>query len=175
VGELTAAVYGHSHPVIIASILNTLATVGMNLGATIAQEHVHASEMCRRFNMDQIRFTNCGTEANLHALAGARAFTAKRKIVVFSGGYHGGVLTFGGGKPASNNVDPGDFIVAQYNNADSARAAIQQEGVAAVLVEGMQGSPGAIPSSPSFLQAVESAAREVSFEQVRSAQRRRAH
>lgn len=162
VGELTAAVYGHSHPVIIASLVSTLNTVGINLGATIAQEHVHASAMCARFGLERVRFTNCGTEANLHALAGARAFTGKRKVVVFSGGYHGGVLMFSGGKPAANNIDRDDFIVAQYNNIESARAAIGQDGVAAVLVEGMQGGPGAVPGTRAFLHAIEEAASKVS-------------
>ena len=160
-GELTAAVYGHSHPVIMASMLTTLATVGMNLGATIAQEHVHAAAMCSRFGLDRVRFTNCGTEANLHALAGARAFTGKRKVVVFAGGYHGGVLIFSGGVPAANNVDRDDFIVARYNDVESAREAISREGVAAVLVEGMQGGPGAVPGTEDFLRGIEKAAREV--------------
>jgi len=43
------------------------------------------------------RFTNSGTEANLLALSVACAHTARRKIMVFDGAYHGGVLTFGGG------------------------------------------------------------------------------
>lgn len=162
VGELTAAVYGHSHPVILASVMETLTTVGLNLGATIAQEHVFARELCERFHIDRVRFTNCGTEANLHALAGARAFTGKRKVVVFAGGYHGGVLSFGGGVAAANNVDRDDFIVARYNDIDSARAAIAREGVAAVLVEGMQGASGAIPGSRKFLKAVEESAKQVS-------------
>ncbi|KIH90278.1 glutamate-1-semialdehyde 2,1-aminomutase [Sporothrix brasiliensis 5110] len=160
VGELTAAVYGHSHPVIVASLLKTVTTVGLNLGATIAQEHVHASAMCARFGLERVRFTNCGTEANLHALAGARAFTGKRKVVVFAGGYHGGVFMFGGGQPAANNVDRDDFVVARYNDVASAQAAIAQEGVAAVLVEGMQGGPGAVPGTRAFLTGIEAAAKE---------------
>ena len=161
VGELTAAVYGHSHPVIVKSLMDTVTRIGINLGATIAQEHVHAAAMCARFDLQRVRFTNCGTEANIHALAGARAFTGKRKVVVFAGGYHGGVLMFSGGQPAPNNIDREDFIIAQYNDVESARAAISQEGVAAVLVEGMQGGSGAVPGKPEFLKGIEEAAREV--------------
>ncbi|CAK7205166.1 hypothetical protein SEUCBS139899_007931 [Sporothrix eucalyptigena] len=160
VGELTAAVYGHSHPVIVQSLLKTVTTVGINLGATIAQEHVHAAAMCERFGLQRVRFTNCGTEANIHALAGARAFTGKRKVVVFAGGYHGGVLMFAGGKPAANNIDRDDFIIARYNDVESAQAAILQEGVAAVLVEGMQGGSGAVPGTREFLKGIEVAAKE---------------
>ncbi|KAI0011864.1 pyridoxal phosphate-dependent transferase [Xylariaceae sp. FL0662B] len=160
VGELTAAIYGHSHPVIISAITNTLQTVGLNLGATIRAEQQHAKAICSRYSLEQVRFTNCGTEANLHALAGARAFTGKRKVVVFGGGYHGGVFSFAGGKPAPNNIDLDDWIVAKYNDVESATSAIKSVGVAAVLVEGMQGVSGAVPGTPEFLKAIEAAANE---------------
>ncbi len=118
--------------------------------------------MCSRFGLDRVCFTNCGAEANMHALASARAFNGKRKVVVFAGGYHGGFWTFFGGVPAANNADSGDFIIAQYNDVDSARKAIAEEGIAAVLVEGMQGGPGAVPGTQEFLKAVEVAAKKVS-------------
>ena len=161
VGELTAGLYGHSHPVIKKSIISVLNDVGINLGATIAQEHVHASAICARFGLERVRFTNCGTEANLHALAAARAFTGKRKVVVFAGGYHGGVLTFAGGVPAANNVDRRDWIIAKYNDIESAVEVIKQPDVAAVLLEGMQGAPGAIKGSEAFLKSIETTAKEV--------------
>lgn len=175
VGELTAGLYGHSHPVIQAAIQQTMDKVGLNLGATIAQEHVHAAAVCARFGLERVRFANSGTEANLHALAAARAFAGgsngnddgnhkKRKVVVFSGGYHGGVLTFPGGRPAPNTVDREDWVVvARFNEPGSARAAIAGPGVAAVLVEGMQGGGGAIPATREFLEAVETSAKEVCF------------
>jgi glutamate-1-semialdehyde 2,1-aminomutase len=137
--------------------------IGMNVGATTAQEAVFAKEICARFHLERVRFANSGTEANLHALAAARLFTGKRKVVAFGGAYHGGVLGFAGGKPAANNVDVEDWIVAEYNNLDSARAAIQSEGVAAVILEGMQGAGGCFPATVEFLQGVQQAASEVSF------------
>lgn len=129
----------------------------MNLGGTTAQEQVFARELCHRFQLEHVRFANSGTEANLHALAAARAFTGKRKVVVFNGGYHGAVIGFKGGKPEANNVDMDDWLVARYNDAESARSAISGEDVAAVLVEGMQGSGGGIPGTDEFLQAIQEA------------------
>lgn len=159
---MTAGLYGHSQPEILASIRHVLDNVGLNLGSTIAQEHLHASVICERFSLERVRFTNSGTEANLHALAGARAFTGKRKVVTFAGGYHGGVFGFAHGAPAPNNVDLADWVVAKYNDVESAREAIKGEGVAAVLVEGMQGGPGAVVGSEEFLKGIEAAAKEVS-------------
>ncbi|KAF7548726.1 hypothetical protein G7046_g8578 [Stylonectria norvegica] len=157
-GEFTAALYGHSNPVILSAIKDVLESVGMNVGATTEQEQVFARELCSRFELEQIRFTNSGTEANLHALAAARAFTKKRKVVTFGGGYHGAVLGFAHGKPGANNVDMDDWIVARYNDLESARTAISSQGVAAVLVEGMQGSAGGIVGKPEFLEGIQEAA-----------------
>ncbi|KAF7544074.1 hypothetical protein G7Z17_g10235 [Cylindrodendrum hubeiense] len=156
--EFTAALYGHSNPVILSAISDVLQNTGMNIGATTAQEQIFARELCRRFHLEHIRFANSGTEANLHALAAARAFTKKRKVVAFGGGYHGGVIGFAGDKPGANNVDREDWIVAKYNDLESARSAISSDGVAAVIVEGVQGAGGAITGKPEFLRGIQEAA-----------------
>ncbi|KAF4971857.1 hypothetical protein FZEAL_9737 [Fusarium zealandicum] len=157
-GEFTAALYGHSNPVILSAIRDVLDNTGMNVGGTTRQEQIFARELCQRFKLEHVRFANSGTEANIHALAAARAFTKKRKVVTFGGGYHGAVLGFKGGKPEANNVDMDDWIMARYNDVESARNAIETEGVAAVLVEGMQGSGGGLPGQPEFLQGIQEAA-----------------
>ncbi|KAM0254788.1 hypothetical protein ACHAQJ_006446 [Trichoderma viride] len=157
-GEFTAALYGHSNPVILDAVSNVLQNVGMNVGATTRQEQLFARELCQRFGLERVRFTNSGTEANLHALAAARLFTNKRKVVVFNRGYHGGVLGFKEGKPAPNNVDPDDWIVVKYNDLDAATRAIQSEGVAAVLMEGMQGNGGCISGTLEFLTGIQDVA-----------------
>ena len=55
-------------------------------------------------SIDLVRFTNSGTEGNVMALAGARVFAQRKgrkaatKVMVFHGGYHGGVLYFVSGR-----------------------------------------------------------------------------
>ncbi|POR35446.1 Putative aminotransferase [Tolypocladium paradoxum] len=159
-GEFTAALYGHSHPVIQGAVRHVLENVGMNVSATTAQEQRFAKAICQRFGVDQVRFTNSGTEANLHALAAARHFTKKRKVVVFGGGYHGSFLGFAEGASAANNVDVDDWIVAKYNDLDSTTRAIRSNGVAAVLAEGMQGAGGCICGTPEFLACIQETASE---------------
>ncbi|KKY20775.1 putative glutamate-1-semialdehydeaminomutase [Phaeomoniella chlamydospora] len=162
VGELTAGIYGHNHPVLRETIISTFDNVGMTLGSTIVQEQKHAALMCERFGLERVRFTNSGTEANLHALNGARQFTGERKVVVFTGAYHGAVLSFGDGKVASNNVDHDDWVIAKYNDIKSAQDTIEgTPNLAAVLVEGMQGAGGCIPATKEFMQAVQESARKV--------------
>lgn len=160
VGELTAGLYGHSHPLIQETLIGTIKEVGVNLGSTIAQEAVHAKLICSRFGLDRVRFTNSGTEANLHALAGARFFTGKRKVVVFKGGYHGGVLSFWDGVQ-ENGVDKHDWIIGKYNDVLGTRKLIQGDDVAAVLIEGMQGAGGCISGSKEFLMQIQESAKKV--------------
>ena len=165
--EFTAGLYGHSNPVILGALNNVLQNIGLSVGATTAQEQLFASEICRRFNLERIRLTNSGTEANLLALQAAKLFTGKNKVVAFGGGYHGAVLGFKEGGPAANNVDKSDWIVASYNNLDSAVKAIQSEDVAAVILEGMQGSGGCIPGTPEFLKGIQETAKKVSVSQLK--------
>lgn len=159
-GEFTAGLYGHSNPVIRAAIDAALDD-GLNLGGHTLLEPELARLVCERFaGIEQVRFTNSGTEANLMALAAARAFTGRDRVLVFRGGYHGGVLTFAGMGSSPANV-PHDFVLGDYNDAEGTRRLIEANAgaLAAVLVEPMMGAGGCIPAEPGFLHAVEAAAR----------------
>lgn len=162
VGELTAGLFGHSHPRIIEAMKEVLSNIGLNLGATNPWEKQYAELLCSRFNLESLRFANSGTEANLHCIGAARKFTGKRKVVVFRGAYHGSVLAFAFGA-APNNVDRQDWMVSQYNDPEALKKVFETNSdIAAVLVEAMQGSAGAIPGSKEFLRAVREQTRQVS-------------
>ena len=158
-GEYTAGLYGHSHPVIRAAIDAAL-DGGISFGAANTLEARFARTVCARFGLARIRFTNSGTEANLMALATACAVTGRRGVMAFGGGYHGGVFTFAGGGSPINA--PFDFVVAPYNDTDATLALLDRHGarLAAVILEPMQGSGGCLPADPEFLRAVAAAARE---------------
>lgn len=153
-GEFTAGLYGHSNPVIRQAIVSALDD-GLNLGGHNLLEPQLAALVCARFaSIERVRFTNSGTEANLMALALAKAFTGRSKVLVFRGGYHGGVLTFGAG-PSPVNV-PHDFLFCDYNDAAGACRLIEENGsdLAAALIEPMLGAGGCIPADPAFLAAI---------------------
>jgi glutamate-1-semialdehyde 2,1-aminomutase len=149
--EFTAGIYGHSDPTIRAAIEKALQD-GINLSGHTRLEAELARVICDRFaGIELVRFVNSGSEANLMAVAASKAFTRRRKIMVFEGGYHGGFLAFPpGGSPV--NV-PHDFIVTPYNDIQTARQAIAAAGpdLAAILVEPMLGAGGCIPGEPDFL------------------------
>ncbi|ORY57272.1 pyridoxal phosphate-dependent transferase [Pseudomassariella vexata] len=162
VGELTAGIFGHNHPVIREAIVSAFDNVGVSLGSTTIQEQKHASLICERFGLERLRFTNTGTEANLHALNGAKRFTGRRKVLVFSGGYHGAVLSFGDGKVAENNVDREEWVIGRYNDVDGAKRLIEETPeLAAVLVEGMQGAGGCIRGTKEFLHTIQETTKKV--------------
>ncbi len=159
-GEFTAGLYGHSHPVIRAAIDHAL-DGGIGFGASNALEGRFAAVVCERFGLERVRFTNSGTEANLMALSLACAVSGRRGVMVFGGGYHGGVFTFAGGGSPINA--PFDFVVAPYNDVAGTQALLDRHGgsLAAVILEPMQGSGGCLPADPAFLRAVADGARAV--------------
>jgi glutamate-1-semialdehyde 2,1-aminomutase len=150
-GEYTAGLYGHNHPVIRQAVDAAL-DAGWNLGAHGVKETALAELLCARFpSLDLVRFTNSGTEANLLALATAVLHTGRRSVLVFDGAYHGSLLSFdGGGIPI--NV-PHRWVVGTYNDiADTERPIGEQAAdLAAILVEPMLGSGGCVPADPAFL------------------------
>lgn len=157
-GEFTAGIFGHSNPHIRAAIDAAL-DAGINLSGHNTLEAELAAIVCRRFPaIERVRFTNSGTEANLLALAAAVVHTGRKKILVFQGAYHGGVLSFGAG-PAAVNV-PHEFVMAPYNDLARTEALIRQHGasLAAILVEPMMGAGGCIPGEPDFLSGLRAAA-----------------
>ena len=153
-GEYTAGLYGHSNAVIRAA-LDAALDGGWNLGGHGVMEARLARAICDRFpSIDLVRFTNSGTEANLLALGTAVATTGRSRVLVFAGGYHGGVLSFAGGGIPINA--PHDWVVGDYNDAAGAEALIRAQGEAlgAILVEPMLGGGGCIPGEPDFLAAL---------------------
>lgn len=151
-GEYTAGVFGHSHPVIRRAIDRAL-DGGVNLGAHNTYEAELARLVCARFpSIDLVRFTNSGTEANLMAVATARHVTQRSKVMVMHSGYHGGLLYFGGGGIPINA--PYEFVLGRYNNIETTRAVLRENAgdLACVLVEPMMGSSGCIPATHAFLQ-----------------------
>jgi len=159
-GEYTAGLYGHSHPVILEAIRAALAD-GIVLGAPNRYETLLATPICERFpSVELVRFCNSGTEANLHALSLTRVVTERPAVLVFRGGYHGGVFYFvHDGSPLNA---PFPFVLADYNDSEAAVSAIAEHAdeLAAVIVEPMQGSGGVIPAEAAFLQALRDATRE---------------
>jgi glutamate-1-semialdehyde 2,1-aminomutase len=158
--EFTAGIYGHSHPAIRRAIAAALEG-GLNFGAHNEAEARFAAMICARFpSIDLVRFTNSGTEANLMAVSAARAITGRPKILVFAGGYHGGVFYFRGhGSPLNA---PFEYLLGRYNDLAAVETLVRpyRAELAAILVEPMQGTTGCIPAERDFLAGLRALADE---------------
>ena len=73
VGEYSAGLFGHSEELVKKAVHQAL-DEGVAMGAPTRHERELASLLCGRFpSVEQIRFSNTGTEANIWALTTARA------------------------------------------------------------------------------------------------------
>lgn len=154
-GEYTAGLFGASHPAIRDAVLRALEG-GVNLTAHNAFEARFARLVCARFpSVEQVRFTNSGTEGNLMALACATIATGRRTILAFEGGYHGSLLTFPVAGPAAVNV-PHRVVLAPYNDLAAAEAVARAHAsaLAAIILEPMLGGGGCIPAELPFLRGL---------------------
>ncbi len=149
-GEYSAGIYGHSHPLIRQAVIAAL-DGGVNLGAHHGKEVELAEAVTRRFNLELVRFTNSGTEANMMALAAARCFTGRNKIMPMEGGYHGGTLYFSHGASPVNA--PFETVMARFNDIEVTRNLIAKHAdqLAAVILEPMLGGGGCLPADREFL------------------------
>ena len=126
--------------------------------------------------VEMARMTVSGTEATMHAMRVARAYTGRTKIVKFEGQYHG-VHDYALISVAPNNMaDLGDqdnpvglawgrgipeavartIIPARYNNLEFLRRLFEREGddIAAIIVEPVLGNAQGIMPKPGFHQAM---------------------
>jgi glutamate-1-semialdehyde 2,1-aminomutase len=79
---------GHAHPKVVEA-MERAARTGTHFAVTTEPAVSLAEELCRRFGLDRVRFTNSGTEATMDAIRVARAATGRDVVVKIEGSYHG--------------------------------------------------------------------------------------
>jgi glutamate-1-semialdehyde 2,1-aminomutase len=143
-----------------------------------SEDEVRAMELVAEITgwVDMARMTVSGTEATMHAMRLARAFTGRNKIVKFEGQYHG-VHDYALISVAPDNMSElGDadkpvrlawgrgipdavadtIIPARYNNLDLLRRLFEEQGddIAAVIVEPVMGNAQGILPQEGFHAAM---------------------
>ncbi len=165
-----AMLAGHLNPTVVEEVKSSLET-GM-LFVTPSPISTDAAErICRRFVIDQVRFTNSGTESTMYAVRTARAATGKDGIVKVEGGYHGSYDPFVvSAKPpvdeigdASNpiahvpaGIVPGDIYVVSYNDADSLERIFEKNAskIACFIIEPVMENLGIVLPDAGYLERV---------------------
>ena len=87
-GGFGCMVVGHAHPKVAEAICKA-AQSGTHFAAPTPDAVLLAEEICDRYDMEQVRFCNSGTEATMHAIRIARAHTGRDHIIKIEGSYHG--------------------------------------------------------------------------------------
>src|SRR5437764_1450774 len=128
-----------------------------------------------------VRFTGSGTEATMHCLRLARAYTGRSKILKLEGNFHGyhDQVMFAIGTPADRlgpetapTLHPGstgiaaglekNLVVVPYNRADLLEEAFARHGgeLAAVICEPIYYNAGCVIPTPEFLAALRKLTRD---------------
>ncbi|HZD80246.1 MAG TPA: aminotransferase class III-fold pyridoxal phosphate-dependent enzyme, partial [Actinomycetota bacterium] len=69
--------------------IRAVADQGIHFAVTTETTVALAEAICERFQLEQVRFVNSGTEATMDALRVARAATGRDRVVKMEGSYHG--------------------------------------------------------------------------------------
>jgi glutamate-1-semialdehyde 2,1-aminomutase len=148
-------ILGHAHPRVCEAVSRQLAK-----GSTFCATSRPIVELAERVAqipgcVETIRFASTGTEATLHAVRLARAYTGRDKVLVFAGSYHGShEVSLVGHRGAARAQRGGiprsvieDTAVAQFNDIASVEEAFALHGpsLAAVLIEPQQRSVDPVP------------------------------
>jgi glutamate-1-semialdehyde 2,1-aminomutase len=181
-GNHSALIHGYGHPKVLSAVEEQLRK-GTCFPGSSEPQLMFAEILCRRIpSIQQLRFTNSGTEAALNAIRAARAFTGRTRIAKVEGGYHGtaddvmvsihpsaqeaGSRSHPRSTPHSQGLPAdlvGNVLVLPFNDVEGARALIQSQGseLAAVLVEPVLGSAGMIPAEGSYLHMLREVTRDL--------------
>ncbi len=134
---------GHANPSIVRAVQAQAARSTQFLLPTQASVEV-AEELARRYPVPQWQFTLSATQANTEAIRLARAVTRREVIVLFQGHYHGhfdeGLVDLEDGQVSALQRGlargvTGRVRIAQFNDAETLRRALEPGDVALVLTE----------------------------------------
>ncbi|WP_407165311.1 transaminase [Bradyrhizobium sp. ORS 111] len=123
------------------------------------------AELSRRFGPKYWTLTTSATDANRAAIRISRMITGRRKVLVFSGCYHGGVeeahVEIRDGRVGLRNMIHPNGVdhdavsrVVEFNDIAGLEAALAHGDVACVLTEPLMTNFGMIPVDPGFHRAL---------------------
>ncbi len=160
----TGAMTGHSPA---AALPGIMAQLQKGITTMLPSENAFwvAEELQRRFGLKYWQFALSATDANRFALRLARAITARPRVLVFHGCYHGTVdeayAWLVDGKPASRPGNIGPQVdptltskVVEWNDPEALEEALRPGDVAAVLAEPVMTNVGIVQPAPGFHQAL---------------------
>ena len=159
-----ALLLGHNHPQVTQAVSKQLQR-GTHFGAS-HQLELQWGQWIQKLvpSAEKVRLTSSGTEATLMAIRLARGFTGKKKVIRFSGHFHGwhDTVMMGISPPfdAPNSVGIPEetlstVVVLPPNQIELVEQAIQNDPeIGAIILEPGGGANGRVPTQDGFLQAL---------------------
>jgi len=168
-------ILGHSYHSVVKRVQDAI-TEGTIFAWTTPWEIDLCERITRMCKVDKVRLTNSGTEATMHALRIARAYTGREKFIKFEGQYHGMADYFmfstASSKPGSlgsrrspinspstSGIPKGisEYVInLPFNDFERLEETIHAKwgDLAAVIVEPILGNTASIMPLPGFLEKV---------------------
>ena len=161
-----SVILGHSYSDIVNVIQNCLDEGTMFCIPT--EREVHLAEILTQIIpcAEKVRIVNTGSEATMTAIRLSRAYTKKKKIIKFEGGYHGAydyVLVKAGSGSAYIPSSEGSLdeisrqtVVVKYNDLEDLENAIKREGndISCLIIEPVLGNYGLILPEKDYLNRI---------------------
>lgn len=156
---------GHTHPYWVSAIETQLHKIAFYSNSVIIPIQTQLAQkigVVSGKNNFQLFLCNSGAEANENALKLASFVTARKKIISFTGSFHGRTSLAVAATDNPSIVAPvnetENIVFLPFNDESALQACFDAEGgsIAAVIIEGIQGVGGIRVASNTFLQLIRS-------------------
>ena len=156
---------GHTHPHWVTRIkeqLDKIAFYSNSVRIPIQQELAVALGRVSRLEDYELFLCNSGAEANENALKLASFHTGRKKIISFTGAFHGRTSLAVAATDNPSIIAPvnesQNIVQLPFNDTNALEQAFELQGgdVAAVIIEAIQGVGGIRVATDEFLQAIRS-------------------
>jgi len=156
---------GHTHPYWVSAIETQLHKIAFYSNSVIIPIQTQLAQkigVVSGKNNFQLFLCNSGAEANENALKLASFVTARKKIISFTGSFHGRTSLAVAATDNTSIVAPvnetENIVFLPFNDETALQAYFDAEGgsIAAVIIEGIQGVGGIRVASNTFLQLIRS-------------------
>lgn len=155
---------GHSHPVYVKAIQDQAAKIGFYSNSVINGLQTDLAEKLGEqsgYPDYSLFLCNSGAEANENALKLASFHTGKKRIIAFSGSFHGrtsGAVAITDNPSIQSPFNTGHEVTfVPLNDTDRLLLELGKGDVAAVIAEGIQGVAGIFVPENGFMQQLEKA------------------
>lgn len=176
INNYTSLIHGHANPEVETVTIEAMRR-GTAFAGTTEVEIKLAQLLCERLPaVEQVRFTNSGSEAVMIAMKAARAYTGKPAIAKFEGVYHGSYdfaeVSQAPGPNEWGEIDSpnsvayvkgtpqgvlDNMLILPFNRTEETVALLRKnrERLAAVILDPLPARLGLIAANQEFLQALQ--------------------